>query len=104
MTAAIVTATFAENLFTLTVILVGNGSGVVSSEPVGISCPDDCTQDYLGGTEVTLTPLANEESAFTGWSGDCTGESADSVLLDTNRSCTARFILTTQLIYSDGFE
>jgi hypothetical protein len=88
-----VTATFqtiAIETNTLTVTVTGNGS--VSSNPVGISCGSDCTEDYNNGTSVTLSATAESGFVFAGWSGDCSGSASCSVLMNTNRSTTAQFV------------
>lgn len=48
----------------------GNGSGQVTSIPVGILCPDDCSHVYVPDTVVTLTATSGVSSTFVGWSGD----------------------------------
>ena len=76
-------------LFTLSVSVVGSGG--VTSSPAGIACPGDCTQDYDGGTVVSLTPTPAGGWQFTGWSGDCSGNGACDVTMDQARSVTATF-------------
>jgi uncharacterized repeat protein (TIGR02543 family) len=83
-----VTATFTQ-LFTLNVAVTGSGS--VTSVPAGIDCPGDCTEDYLSGTSVALTPAPSAGWQFTGWSGDCTGTGACNVTMNQVRSVTATF-------------
>ena len=56
-------------LHTLTVTLAGTGTGTVASGPAGIDCGADCTEAYLQGTRVTLTPVAGANSTFVGWTG-----------------------------------
>ena len=51
----------------------GTGTGVVTSDPEGISCSPDCVQSYTPGTQVTLTAAPNDGSNFVGWQGDCSG-------------------------------
>ena len=75
----------------LDVFLEGEGSGSVTSNPSGINCGDDCFQSYLEGTPVTLTHDAEPGSRFTGWSGDCTGAGACTVLMNKPREVTATF-------------
>ena len=56
------------------VTLDGSGSGTVSSNPAGISCPGDCGEDYADMTMVELTATPAGDSEFTGWSGGgCSG-------------------------------
>jgi hypothetical protein len=84
------TATFTLDTHTLTVSLVGAGTGSVTSEPPGIDCGADCSEVYGFGTVVTLTPSPGAGSTFTGWSGDpdCTD---GTVTLIATTSCTATF-------------
>ncbi|MEZ4402931.1 MAG: DUF4215 domain-containing protein [Kofleriaceae bacterium] len=89
--AASVTATFTLNQFTLSVSRTGTGSGSVSSVPSGISCGGTCSAGYNAGSLVTLTPVAGGNSAFTGWSGDCTGLTTCTVTMNAARSVVANF-------------
>ena len=66
-----VTATFELVRFPLTVARLGTGEGTVTSAPPGIDCGDDCTHDYVAGTEVTLTAATAPGSRFDGWGGAC---------------------------------
>ncbi|MDD3915506.1 MAG: hypothetical protein PHF76_12770, partial [Bacteroidales bacterium] len=50
--------------FQLTVIIEGDGSGTVSSDQSGISCPGDCIESYSPKTSVTLTATADNGSIF----------------------------------------
>lgn len=85
----------------LRVFREGDGSGNVSSSPVGIDCGSggaDCFEYYPSGSTVVLTPTADAGSQFIGWGGwdsdyDCTD---GSVTLDAisgqAKTCVARFI------------
>ncbi|NIN36310.1 MAG: hypothetical protein GTO60_14950, partial [Gammaproteobacteria bacterium] len=76
--------------YTLTVSKTGAGDGTVTSSPGGIDCGTDCSHDYIGGIEVTLTPTPDASSAFTGWSGD--PDCSDGVVtMNAGKSCTAAF-------------
>jgi Divergent InlB B-repeat domain len=76
----------------LSVELAGSGFGVVSSNPAGIDCGEDCDERYASGTMVTLTAKASSQSLFTGWSDSCTGKSPRcTVRMDTARFVTAVF-------------
>jgi RHS repeat-associated protein len=86
------TATFttSSDQFTLTVGKSGTGTGTVTSNPSGISCGSDCTQDYAVNSQITLTAVTDAGSIFDGWSGDpdC---SDGTVRMDVSKSCTATF-------------
>lgn len=57
----------------------GSGKGSVTSNPAGISCPDDCDDLFAQLLPVKLTAKAASGSVFAGWSGACSG---------TNPVCT----------------
>ena len=74
--ATLVTATFTQDSYALTVTKAGAGAatGTVTSSPTGITCGSDCTEGYAPGTLVTLTATAGSGYIFTGWSGaGCSG-------------------------------
>ncbi|MEN8262450.1 MAG: hypothetical protein ABFR82_03210 [Nitrospirota bacterium] len=87
------TATFdLQNNYTLTVTKTGTGIGTVTSSPSGIDCGADCSEDYISGTMVTLTPTHDTGSTFSGWSGD--PDCSDGVVtMDAGKTCTATFNL-----------
>lgn len=96
MTAhAVVTATFVLNQHDLNVTTNGQGSGTVSSNPAGISCPFDCVELYEAGTVVTLTASYNPATTALVWGGDCSTAAGDNcvVSMDMRREVTATFIL-----------
>jgi hypothetical protein len=81
-------ATFARVDYPLTVSTVGSGD--VTSSPPGIDCPGTCSASYPSATAVTLTPGADPDWMFTGWSGD--SDCTDGTLtMNGTRSCTATF-------------
>lgn len=75
----------------LTVLKAGNGSGVVTSVPLGINCGSDCSEVVLEGTVVTLTAAADTGSTFAGWSGTCTGTGTCTITINTDTEVTASF-------------
>ncbi|WP_168058585.1 InlB B-repeat-containing protein [Candidatus Manganitrophus noduliformans] len=87
-----VTANFTLKTFTFTVTKSGSGTGTVASSPAGISCGTDCSETYTFNTLVFITATADSDSAFSGWSGACSGGAATcSVTLDAAKSVTANF-------------
>ncbi len=95
-----VTASF--EVYTLTVSKLGSGSGLVTSEPVGINCGSDCTENFSPGTVVTLTAAASVGSVFTGWGGACSGTGICSVTMDDSKSVTATFKTYTLTVSTTG--
>ena len=79
--------------FTLSITDAGGGTGTVSSDPAGIQCGTSCSASFASGTTVTLiaTPYIFG-SAFTGWSGSCSGISTCSVVMNADESVTANFV------------
>jgi hypothetical protein len=75
---------------TLTVMVGGNGSGSVTSDPAGINCPGTCTASFTPGTKVTLSETASS-SVFLGWSDACSGTTSCLVTLDYNKRVGALF-------------
>ena len=98
--AATVTATFADLPdHTLTVATAGAGSGSVTSDPAGITCPTTCTHDYEEGVSVVLTATPDGQSTFTGWTGACSGTSSTcEVAVAAAASVTATFAKRTFLL------
>lgn len=77
----------------LSVLRVGQGSGVVTSEPAGISCTADgtgCQATFAAETEITLTATPNASSDFAGFSGACSGASC-TLVLETDEQVTVTF-------------
>jgi hypothetical protein len=74
---------------TLTVTVAGTGS--VSSNPAGIACPGDCTENYSQGTSVTLAPFPGAGSNFVSWSGACSGAGLCTVAMTASKSVKATF-------------
>jgi len=77
----------------ISVALAGNGTGAVTSNPPGINCPGDCSEEYPSGTKVELTAAAIGDSSFSGWSGSCGGTALCSVISDQGASVVATFPL-----------
>ena len=86
-----VSAEFAPVEYPLSVSVTQAGSGTVSSQPVGISCPADCTESFISGQQVTLTADPAQGYRFASWSGACTGTQTCTVTMDGARTVTADF-------------
>ena len=71
----------------------GSGTGSVASSPARISCGDLCTDTFPQGASVTLTATAAGDSAFTGWTGDCSGAGPTCTLtMDGPHAAGATFV------------
>jgi hypothetical protein len=79
--------------FTLTVTKAGTGSGTVNSDPPGIDCGVDCTEELFQATVITLTAVADSGSIFDGWSGACTGSGDCALTVDSAQVVTGTFTL-----------
>lgn len=90
-----------QETYNLKVYLMGDGSGITISTPPGINCGTDCSESYSEGTTVTLTPIPDEGSSFTGWSGACSGTGTCQVSMTSNKAVTAKFthVYSTEPFY-----
>lgn len=92
-----VTATFTASApapvssYDLSVSKSGNGTGSITSGDGKINCGSDCSESYSSGTSVALKAVADEGSIFSGWSGDCKGDSACTLVMDSAKKATATF-------------
>ena len=69
--------------YTLSVSLVGTGSGEVKSTPAGIDCGNDCSENFQQGTQVTLKAIPQPGSVFKGWKGSsCNGTTSDTCIVE----------------------
>lgn len=80
---------------TVAVTKSGDGGGNVSSDPGGIDCGFDCSEDFSDGASVTLTANPDTGSKFVKWTGDigqCTAtEKACTLTVDQARTLDAEF-------------
>ena len=77
--------------YLLSVSKTGTGSGTVTSNPAGINCGADCSENYPANTAVTLAATPAGGSTFGGWSGACAGTGACQVTMNAAKSVTATF-------------
>ncbi len=73
----------------LSVEVDGTGQGTVTGG--GINCPGTCSSRETPQSTVTLTATPAAGSAFTGWSGACTGTGACTVALPYDQNVIATF-------------
>lgn len=73
-----------------------SGSGSVSSNPSGISCPSTCTAGFKSGTQIALTATPASGSYFVGWTGgSCSGSNPTcNLTLTASQQVTATFNVT----------
>lgn len=81
----------ADQIFTLDVSVTGGGT-VNSYNVTGISCPTDCTQNYVGGQGVILKATPASGWTFDHWAGDCSGTGDCSVTMTADHSVSAVFV------------
>ncbi len=80
--------------FTLNVSVSGQGS--VTSNPVGITCPGDCSESYAQNTQVTLTANPAQGWQFSSWAGcDSVNGNQCTVTMNANKNVTANFTQIT---------
>lgn len=77
----------------LTVEKNGSGSGTVNG--IGISCGEDCSEEFGDGNTVTLSANAAPGSIFTGWSGACSGTGDCSITMKSAATVKSTFSRTT---------
>ncbi len=81
-------------MFRLWVNIEEDEWGSVISNPPGISCPEDCNEDFLAGTSVTLTAIPREGYTFAGWGDacdECGSNQECTIYMNQHKSCTALF-------------
>lgn len=79
--------------FTLSLVVIGDGEGVVVSDPPGIDSErGSFTFQFRSGESVSLmATVPNEEHEFLGWHGACTGAGNCNLAMSSNRAVVAQF-------------
>lgn len=76
----------------LAVTKAGDGSGTVTSGGGEIACGSTCSASFPAGAALSLTAAPAADSAFTGWSGACSGVApVCSLTLASDQATTATF-------------
>lgn len=87
-----------NNLPTLTVYKVGQGTGSIISSPAGIDCGSGagCTAHFTLNATVTLTATPDQGSAFAGWSANCTPSNSATCTIPMTDNATVGVIFNQQ--------
>src|SRR6202451_572690 len=76
------------------------GSGTVSSNPSGITCPNACVYHFTGGSQVVLTASPVTGWSFSSWGGACSGSGGCTVTMNAAEPVTATFVQDVTLSVS----
>lgn len=77
--------------FNLTLLFVGAGTGIVTSNPAGLICEADCVVAFPQGLALSLAARP-DQLPFGGWGGDCSGTDFFTFLVvDADKVCTVEF-------------
>jgi uncharacterized repeat protein (TIGR02543 family) len=90
-------AIFSFDIPTYTLTVNPPTNGTITSNPVGINCGTDCTEEYEAGTSVALTATPDTGYQFDGWTGDCDVDG--NVTMDADRTCGATFSILPPITY-----
>ncbi|PQJ95729.1 DUF1566 domain-containing protein [Chromatium okenii] len=84
----------AFEFFDLTVNKTGNGAGIVTSSPAGMSCGTTCVERLRSGKSIILTATPDSNSSFSGWSGACTNKTGNCIVkMSAAQTVTAKFTI-----------
>jgi uncharacterized repeat protein (TIGR02543 family) len=64
---------------------------VVNSNVGGIGCGATCSAVYQSGTTVVLTAVPQSGWRFVGWTGDCSGTSICTIVINGSKNVGALF-------------
>jgi uncharacterized repeat protein (TIGR03803 family) len=76
---------------TLSVSVLGNPGGRVTSSPAGINCGAICSASFAIGTPVTLTATPATGWGLASWSGACSGIDSCTVTMTSSQGVMATF-------------
>ena len=97
LTANFGSATSVADTYTLALAAnLGSGSGTITNDATGFVCGSACSEAFSSNeTAVTLIAMANADSNFRSWIGDCTGSMTCSVTMSAAHYVGAEFVLKT---------
>jgi len=106
--AGITNGTLNINLFTtwtLSILKIGGGSGIVASTPVNIDCGTNCSGDFQEGSLVTLSAISDPNSFLKSWSDvTCGSNETCSVDMDENKTLITTFGLKADINDDDKID
>lgn len=75
----------------LTIEKSGEGTGIVTSEPAGLSCGKICQGTFRIGQEITLQAQADKGYWFSDWGGPCSGSGSCTIVITGPTTVRAEF-------------
>jgi hypothetical protein len=84
-----VSAVFGPATFRVSTSVAGRGK--IVSSPAGISCPRACSAGFAADARIVLRAKPAKNYRFVGWSGDCRGRGACTLLVDRRHAVRATF-------------
>lgn len=85
--------------YNLTVTKGGDGQGTVAANSGAIDCGSTCQGSYTAGTQITLRATPSSGSAFSAWTGACTGTGSCTFSLNSDTSVAATFVASASGTY-----
>ncbi len=86
-----VTAVFKPDPVMLTVIMIGTGAGIVTTNPGGLLCDPSCDRSFEYGSEVVVQALPATTSKVAGLSGACAGTGPCVLAMNGPKTVTVSF-------------
>ena len=82
----------AKGYYQLNVSVTGSSSGRVTSSSPLFECTDTCSKLFKGNLILTLKAIPDQDSYFSGWSGDCSAFGDCELMMDSAKDVTAAFV------------
>jgi hypothetical protein len=75
--------------FTLTILKMGRGNGLVLSAPIGINCGQTCSHLFYRNSFIKLQAISDNNSVFAGWGQACSEDGT--LILDSDKTIACTF-------------
>jgi hypothetical protein len=75
--------------FTLTILKMGAGNGLILSIPAGINCGQSCSHLFYRNSFIKLQPISDGNSVFIGWNNVCSEDGT--LILDSDKTVMCTF-------------